>query len=220
MSSKDANAAGQGESPGSSQEEYEDDIEKDDRLDPILDEEGSKDSSSQATRSLASPRRKSTASTLNLQRAGTRHSSETPSSSPSLSTGTSASFAVSFHASDPSIQPMRSDWSHLPPDLRFYLDYFCENITNYSYCVIGDPDDFFRSFLPSIAIRSGNEALLYAVVGFSAYHYTTQDPNGGIHEFLQYYNKSVTLLLNSFKRRDKQYTATLLTILQLATIEV
>lgn len=75
-------------------------------------------------------------------------------------------------------------------------------------------------YLPSVAVQKGNESLLYALVGFAAYHRTIQNPSGNISEFLQYYNKSVTLLLEAFKKGGKQSTATLLTILQLATIEV
>jgi len=81
-----------------------------------------------------------------------------------------------------------------------------------------DSDDFFRSILTGMAIR--NEALLNAVVGFAAYHYTLKSPNGRIKEFLQYYNRSVSLLLAHLKRKEKHTVATLLTILQLATIEV
>jgi hypothetical protein len=144
----------------------------------------------------------------------------TKSSSPSVSTGTSAGFMTPFHSSDLSNRPGPLDWSHLDPELRFYLNYFHENLTHYSYGMVLDVDDFCRTFLLNTAIQTGHEALLYAVVGFSAYHHTIQDPNGQIENFLQYYNKSVTLLLNSFKKREKQNIATLLTILQLATIEV
>lgn len=86
--------------------------------------------------------------------------------------------------------------------------------------MVNDPDDFFGSILPSLAVQGGNEALLNAVVGFSAYHRTVHSTNGKIPDFLRYYNKSVTLLLGYLKRREKQGIATLLTILQLATIEV
>jgi hypothetical protein len=173
------------------------------------------------------PRRTSTNSSLNLQRMGARQGSESPSqegnksSSPSASTGTASSLTTAtYQFSDFSIQGLssRGDWSHLPPEFRHYLNYFCENMTHYHYCMPSDADDFFRQILPYIAVR--NEALLNAVVGFSAYHLTLQNPNGKIHEFLQYYNRSVTLLLGTFKRKEKHNVATLLTILQLATIEV
>lgn len=84
--------------------------------------------------------------------------------------------------------------------------------------MIMDSDDFFRVILPSIALR--HEALLYAIVGFAAYHHTLKNPHGQINEFLQYYNRSVTLLLGFLKKKEKHNIGTLLTILQLAAIEV
>jgi hypothetical protein len=47
-----------------------------------------------------------------------------------------------------------------------------------------------------------------------------KNPNGRINEFLQYYSRSVTLLLDCLKKKEKYSIGTLLTILQLATIEV
>ncbi|TAQ84082.1 hypothetical protein B7494_g7590 [Chlorociboria aeruginascens] len=64
----------------------------------------------------------------------------------------------------------------------------------------------------------GDEALLYAIVGFSAFHHTLQS-DGKITDFLQYYNKSVSLLLRTLKRGDYNPTSTILAILQLATVE-
>ena len=110
------------------------------------------------------------------------------------------------------------DWSFLPHELQFYLDYFHDNISHYHYGMVTDSDEFFRSILGGIALR--DEALLYAVVGFAAYHHTLKSPTGKIKEFLQYYNRSVSLLLAFLKRKEKPSTSTLLTILQLATIEV
>jgi hypothetical protein len=138
-----------------------------------------------------------------------------------VSTGTGSSFTpATLQFSDVSWQTTGGppDWSALPPEIQFYLSYFCENITHYHYCMITDSDDFFRLILPSIALR--HDALLYAVVGFAAYHHTLKDPNGQVNEFLQYYNKSVTLLLGFLKKKEKHNIGTLLTILQLATIEV
>ena len=114
-----------------------------------------------------------------------------------------------------SIQSMH--WSSLPSDLQFYLAYFHDNITHYHYFMLHDSNDFFHSILTPMAVQ--DEALLHAIVGFATYHHTLQ--NGGrIDDFLRYYNKSVTLLLNFLKNRRRNTVATLLTILQLATIEV
>lgn len=201
------------------------------KLDPILDEDeaDSEGPSRQSARPLRPPRRSSTTSSFGLQRvpSGLRQGSETPSfegtksSSPSVSTTTGSSATpASLQFSDLPLQTtdVPPDWSALPQDLQFYLNYFCENITHYHYSMVTDTGSFFRWSLPSIALR--HEALLYAVVGFAAYHHTLRNPNGQIRDFLQYYNKSVTLLLGFLKKKEKHNIGTLLTILQLATIEV
>ncbi|KAK2032447.1 hypothetical protein LX32DRAFT_650053 [Colletotrichum zoysiae] len=167
----------------------------------------------------------STASPSILQRAtNTRHGSETPSyegpksaSSPSASTSSQAT--TTYAMPDLAILSLSShaDWSHLPADLQQHLEYFCENVTYYHYCMLTDAHDFFRVTLPNLALQ--NEALLYAIVGFAAYQRTLQDPNGKMEEFLKYYNKSVILLLNSLKRKEKHSVPMLLTVLQLATVE-
>lgn len=71
-----------------------------------------------------------------------------------------------------------------------------------------------------LEIAAHNDHLLYAVVGFAAYHHALSKPNGRISDFLSYYSKSVQLLLLSLQRNQRRTPATLLTILQLATIEV
>ncbi|CAG8949255.1 hypothetical protein HYFRA_00004880 [Hymenoscyphus fraxineus] len=111
----------------------------------------------------------------------------------------------------------RVDWSHLPSDLQFYLDYFYENITHLHYSLKYDSEDFIRTRLLDIALQ--NEPLLYAIVGFSAFQRTLQISGGKIQDFLQYYNKSVSLLLRSLKRGDRHSHGTILAMLQLATIE-
>ncbi|OIW32400.1 hypothetical protein CONLIGDRAFT_267885 [Coniochaeta ligniaria NRRL 30616] len=229
-SSKDGTGPSQHTSPTSSIGDDDDDMDQDQKLEPILDEDevDSEGPSQHSTRPLRPPRRSSTTSSFGLQLApfSTRHGSETPSfdgnksSSPSASTGTGSSFTpAALQFSDFSWQTTSfpPDWSALPQEIQFYLNYFCENITHYHYCMITDSADFFRLILPSIALR--HEALLYAVVGFAAYHHTLKNPNGQINEFLQYYNKSVTLLLGFLKKKEKHNIGTLLTILQLAAIE-
>ncbi|KAI1470750.1 uncharacterized protein F4812DRAFT_277323 [Daldinia caldariorum] len=226
-SSKDTGTLTQEPSPNSSQDEVDEEGEKISRLEPIVDEEEPSEALSPSSHSLAGFRRTSTTSILNAYRTTTRQSSETPSlegtksASPAISTATSASIPISFQIPDSSFQTAvsRPDWSHLPTDLQSHLAYFCEHIGHYNYGLVNDTDSFFPSILPSLAVQTGNEALLNAVAGFSAYHRTVRNPNGKIQDFLRYYNKSVTLLLGYLKRREKQGVATLLTILQLATIE-
>ena len=168
------------------------------------------------------------ASPFQLPRTMNRQNSETPSlegtksSSPTISTGTSASLTTTIQTPDVAEPPITtsSDWAHLNKDIQYHLGYYCKNITYYSYGIPNDPDGFFSSTLLSLAIREGNEALLYAIVGFSAYHSTLRHPHGKVEDFLGYYNRSVNNLLSSFKRGDGHGLANLLTMLQLATIEV
>ena len=72
-----------------------------------------------------------------------------------------------------------------------------------------------------IALNDQSQALVYAIVAFSCYHYVIaeQDATISLETFLQYYNKSIILLQQSLKKK-KPSIPTLLTILQLATIEV
>ncbi|KAG6040981.1 hypothetical protein E4U41_006371 [Claviceps citrina] len=100
-----------------------------------------------------------------------------------------------------------ADWSHLPPDYQHYLNYFVENITSFHYSISHDEENFFGTILPSLAVH--HEPLLNAVVGFSAYHSTLKNPNGKLQEFLKYYNRSVTLLLETIKTKTMDNVLTL-----------
>ncbi|KAI1300879.1 hypothetical protein F5Y03DRAFT_220954 [Xylaria venustula] len=221
--SKEATLSGQEASPESSM----DDMDEETKLETIQDGEESTEHSPQQSQSAKGLHRKHTSSALNLSKLKSRQHSETPSlegtkgSSPAISTGTSASFTTTIQSSDAALQlsTTSSEWTHLHKDIQSHLGYFTENITHFSYGMPNDPDSFFKSTLLPMAIREGNEALLYAVVGFSAYHSTLQDPHGKIEDFLGYYNKSVTILLGNLKRGDSRNLPTLLTMLQLATIE-
>lgn len=113
---------------------------------------------------------------------------------------------------------LRRDWSHLPKDLQFYLSYYQNNITCLHYSLKTNKDQFFKEVLIDAALR--NDALLNALVGFSAYQYLLQKGTGRLQEFLQYYNKAVSLLLKSFMAGERHSMGLLMTILQLATIEV
>ncbi|KAJ8132814.1 hypothetical protein O1611_g809 [Lasiodiplodia mahajangana] len=223
--SKETASASQEASPESLIDDG-DDMERESKLESIRDEEEPIEHSPQYPQSARGLRREHTVSSLNLRRMGNRQNSETPSidgaksSSPSISTRTSVSFTTTIQTPDPVPQSSTNnpEWAHLQKDVQYYLGYFCENITHFSYGTPNDPNDFFKSTLPSLAVQ-GNDALLYAVVGFSAYHATLRHPYGKIDDFLKYYNKSVTMLLSSIKRGDNQNLSTLLTVLQLATIE-
>lgn len=81
-----------------------------------------------------------------------------------------------------------------------------------------DATNFLKTVFIEIALK--NEALLYAIVGFSAYLRTLHNPEGKIQDFLKYYNQAVSLLLKSLRKGGQRTVGTLLAILQLATIEV
>ncbi|KAI9645658.1 hypothetical protein NHQ30_006400 [Ciborinia camelliae] len=222
------------ESPGSSEDEYEDrEVE---RLEVIRDEDEIANqaenpeniwiSNAGAPKSQSSARAKS----------ATRQSSETPSliqdkgSSPTPSTegsigyssfeqaGGSSRFYDQTFANDTESGKLRTGWSHLPADLQFYLTHYCQNITFMHYSLRSNHGDFIHTLLLDAA--GHNEPLLYAVVGFSAFQYAVERQEGKIQDFLQYYNKAVSLLLRSLKKGSQHTTGMLLTILQLATIEV
>lgn len=114
--------------------------------------------------------------------------------------------------------PSKLELSHLPRDLQFFLDYHQNHLTHHHYFFKHDAGRFLHTTFLEIAVKS--DPLLYAVVGFAAFHHTLRKHNGKIQDFLHYYNKSVSLLRKSLQSGKKNTDATLLTILQLATFEV
>ncbi|KFZ06664.1 hypothetical protein V501_07196 [Pseudogymnoascus sp. VKM F-4519 (FW-2642)] len=207
-------------------DEYDDEVDVD-RLESIPDEDEDPFDTNQGRNSLAN-------STHTLQQQNqSRLSSETPSlvqdkgSSPSPSTEGSIGYNAHLHKADqrlakPSRLPPvtdggKPDWSGLPRDLQFYLEYFVANVTHHHYYFKKDAGNFFHTTFLEAALR--NKSLLYAVVGFSAFQRTLHNPEGKIQDFLQYYNKSVQLLLKSLRRGEGRNVDTMYSILQLATIE-
>ena len=109
-------------------------------------------------------------------------------------------------------------WSHLSQDLQFYLEYHTTRLTYHHYFFKHDANHFLHNILIEHALQY--EPLLYAVVGFAAFHSTVARADGRIQDFLGYYNISVSLLRRSLVEKQKHTDATMLTILQLATFEV
>ena len=168
---------------------------------------------------------------MGSQRVDDRQTSETPSlvhdkgASPTPSTEGSVGYSpYQSEGGSRSSKPKRAldgqplNWSHLSQDLQFYLSYYYDNVTFLHYSLKCDSGNFMKTKFIETALQ--NDALLYALVGFSAFQYTIHNPRGKMQDFLQYYNKAVTLLLKSLKKGEKRTNATLLAILQLATIEV
>ncbi|POR37548.1 Uncharacterized protein TPAR_02253 [Tolypocladium paradoxum] len=218
---KDATSSGQKHSPKPSNcDDDEGDLEQEEKLETIHDEDETEEALSPPGGLMAQAPGTRSLAKAGARRPASRHSSESlsqeftkRSSSPSTSTTGSASantiqsYELEGHA----------DWPPVHTKSQPYIDYFVENITNYHYGLASDGDGFFSNILTSMAAR--HEPLLYALVGFSAYHAMLQNPNGTLQDFLHYYNKSVTLLLGCLKRKETNNVPTLVTILQLATIE-
>jgi hypothetical protein len=102
--------------------------------------------------------------------------------------------------------------------IQFYLEYAKQKLTHYHWG-FKFPHElaFLRNTLFECAVKF--KPLLYAVVGFASYHHTLTMRDGKLSDFLFYYNRSVSLLRDSL-RKEQHTVATLLTILQLGTIEV
>lgn len=130
----------------------------------------------------------------------------------------SATRSISRHTIRPSIS-QSSRWSSLPPKVKFYLKYHQDSLSYHHYAFKIDGGDFLKTTFLEIALNDSSGALLYAIVAFSAYHHALAQGNARISGFLEYYNQSITYLSQSLKSKKPSIT-TLLTILQLATIEV
>ena len=106
-------------------------------------------------------------------------------------------------------------------DVRKYINYHKDSLSYHHYAFKYDGNDFLKTTFLEIALNDQSQALVYAIVAFSCYHYVIaeEDASTSLETFLQYYNKSIILLQQSLKKK-KPGIPTLLTILQLATIEV
>ncbi|KAK5111695.1 hypothetical protein LTR62_004801 [Meristemomyces frigidus] len=124
---------------------------------------------------------------------------------------------LSRHGSKQSIS-QNSRWASLPRDIRAYLQYHSKSLSHHHYGFKYDSGDFLKTTFLEIAMNDESSALLYGVVAFAAYHHAVTNQETAISRFLSYYNKSINLLQLSLQKK-RHNVATLLTILQLATIE-
>lgn len=163
-----------------------------------------------------------------------KNPSETSSASKSKSLSPASDWVSSSQSSVSSAtyQPQRGRFVQRParnlPDIfkikrlqehvKFFLTYHQERINHHHYFMNLASDLFFRGTLIDMALEY--EPLLYAVVGFAAYHHTLEQPHGKLNDFLKYYNQSIQLLRKSLASGEKHSEATLATILQLSTFEV
>jgi len=116
------------------------------------------------------------------------------------------------------LRSLSKGMADLPEDLKSLLQYARENISHWHYSMIVDKANFVEQSIFQNALIY--EPLLYALCCFAAYHKAIRDPNGEVKDFLKYHSKSIRSLQDSIQNLKKHNYLTLITILQLATIEV
>lgn len=109
-------------------------------------------------------------------------------------------------------------FSRLKSDQQFYLNYHRQFINYGHYFFKHDPSGFLQNELIRAALAY--DPLLYALVGFSAFHFALAQGNGKLTDFLGYYNKSMSLLRKELQSSREPTESTIFTILLLATFEV
>ncbi|KAJ5320075.1 hypothetical protein N7508_000358, partial [Penicillium antarcticum] len=215
--------AGRPPSQGSdSSEKY--DIEAISPLDPIIDEEEPDSAISESRPSPPAtirPDLHKSQSSQSLRKRSIKHtdapsSIKEQSSSPSTESSRFESMSVRSGSIGHSTVEMISN-ARLPDDLRFYLNFHSEFLTTPHFFLRQSCSRFIQHNLIELALQY--EPLLYALVGFSAYHHTLQSPGGKLATFLKYYNKALTLLRKSLGSGEGHSEATLCTVLVLTTFE-
>ncbi|QIX01044.1 hypothetical protein AMS68_006561 [Peltaster fructicola] len=109
------------------------------------------------------------------------------------------------------------EWSTLPSDIKFYLEFFRDHITYCHYAFKHDCRDFLKTSYLEAAFNF--KPLLYALVSFTAYHYALRHPDTKPEKFLDYYDQAVSLFRAALAKGNSNAVPVLLTMLQLATIE-
>lgn len=147
------------------------------------------------------------------------HQSTSPSTESSISNTRLRPVRTTSRQSTPPVISRNPRWSALPKDVRYYLKFHQQHMSHHHYAFKYDGGDFLKTTFLEIAINDGSAALLYAILAFAAYHHDVAHNKSDISGFLSYYNRSIAFLQQSLKKQ-RHNVATLLTILQLATIEV
>lgn len=114
--------------------------------------------------------------------------------------------------------PLPKRWSHHKPDVQELLQYHQDRISYFHYFFKTDAADFIHTDFVELALTY--DPLLYALVGFAAYHRTLESPKGKLSAFLGYYSKSLSALRKELETTQKPSEARILTICTLATFEV
>jgi Fungal specific transcription factor domain len=140
--------------------------------------------------------------------------------SSSLSPSSSVNSQYRSHLVQRPARDLREIFKHkrLKDDVWYFLKYHQEKLNHNHYLMNYETDMFFRGMLMDLAVNY--EPLLYALVGFAAYHHTLENPRGKMYDFLRYYDRSLQLLRKSLASGIQHNEAMLATILQLSTFEV
>lgn len=203
-------------------------------LEPIIDEEepeGAGPGSRSSGAGTSWPDLHRTQSGQSLQKRNTKPVSESGSFAPEQSSSpstegsrfesTDGSRFESTSVRSVSLSHSPSDLlstTRLPDDVRFYLNFHQEFISHEHFFLKQSSARFIRHSIIELAVQY--EPLLYALVGFAAYHHTLQSPGGKLYTFLKYYNKALILLRKSLGCGEEHTEATLCTVLVLTTFEV
>ncbi|KAJ9377156.1 transcriptional regulator family: Fungal Specific TF [Paecilomyces variotii] len=203
-------------------------------LETIQDEEGSEQSGRTSSTISTTKHRPAVSKTRSAHSIAKRKIKQTPDSSTlskekSLSPFTDTATRSESHSpasNTPSVgfDPLYGqeisnlpETAQLPDDILFFLDYHQKEITHHHYMLKSRSGEFIHRTIVELCLKY--EPLLYAVVGFSAYHYCLRQPGGKLYTFLRYYNKSLILLRKSLASAEPHSEATLITILLLTTFE-
>ncbi|CAI7567106.1 unnamed protein product [Penicillium glandicola] len=197
-------------------------------LQPIIDEE---EPDSAVSESRPSPASGTTTSQPDLRKSQSAQSLRKNSAKPT----SDASSYIKEQSSSPSVESLRFESmsvrsgslghsttellnnASLPDDLRFYLNFYQDFITTPHFSLRQGSSHFIHHSLVELALHY--EPLLYALVGFSAYHHSLHSPGGKLYTFLKYYNKALILLRTSLGSGEEHSEATLCTVLVLTTFE-
>ncbi|OAQ97962.1 hypothetical protein LLEC1_00518 [Akanthomyces lecanii] len=202
-----SSAANQSPTSSNSEDVEHDEIKRTATLDTILDED--EDS--------VSPKRQPKNKLVLQISHRSWHENESLSPSPSTMSLGDQFFPGNQQSDFHSVLMGDPNLSNLPDDYQMHLQYLYENVTCHHYSLTNDTDNFFVRGM--IMEASRNQLLLNAVVAFSAYLSSIEQPDGKLRDFLLYYNRSITLLLECLAQEQTHNLPTLLSILQLATIE-
>lgn len=101
--------------------------------------------------------------------------------------------------------------------MQEFLQFQRDRMTHHHYFFLSDQTDFLHTTFIDLALSF--EPLLYAVVGFAAYHHAIRRKDGKFEDFWKYYCRSIVLLRKQLEQNAERNEAILLTILQLATFE-